>query len=60
MRFPDFSQANFDRTRHQVFANCCHINEFESAAMWQLYARMNEGVAIQSSMESDLNTSPVY
>jgi len=52
IRFPDFSQSNFDRTRHQVFASCWHINEFESAAMWQLYSRMDEGVAIRSSLRS--------
>jgi hypothetical protein len=28
---------------------CWHMNEFESAAMWRLYLRANEGVCIQST-----------
>ena len=35
--------------RTQVFINCWHINEYESAAMWDLYARSDDGIAIQSS-----------
>ncbi|HUU16888.1 MAG TPA: DUF2971 domain-containing protein [Sedimentisphaerales bacterium] len=27
--------------------NCWHMNEYESAAMWKLYLKSNEGVAIQ-------------
>jgi hypothetical protein len=29
--------------------NCWHMNEHESAAMWKLYLKSNEGVAIQST-----------
>ena len=29
--------------------NCWHINENESAAMWRLYLKSNEGIAIQST-----------
>lgn len=29
--------------------NCWHMNEHESAAMWRLYLKSNEGVAVQSS-----------
>jgi hypothetical protein len=29
--------------------NCWHLNNHESAAMWKLYIKSNEGVAIQSS-----------
>lgn len=29
--------------------NCWHMNEHESAAMWNLYLKSNEGVAIQST-----------
>jgi len=29
--------------------NCWHLNEFESAAMWKLYLKSDEGVAIQST-----------
>jgi hypothetical protein len=36
-------------TRHQTFVSCWHENEYESAAMWQLYSRLNEGIAIRST-----------
>ncbi len=29
--------------------NCWHLNEYESAAMWNLYLKSNEGFAIQST-----------
>ena len=30
-------------------ANCWHMNQYESVAMWKVYTRSNEGVAIQST-----------
>jgi hypothetical protein len=43
-------QANFNRWyRHWVFVNCWHMNPTESAAMWKLYAKSNEAVAVKSS-----------
>ena len=35
--------------RDWTFINCWHMNEHESAAMWGLYARTNEAIAIQST-----------
>ncbi|AYH43790.1 hypothetical protein CDA09_10385 [Azoarcus sp. DN11] len=35
--------------RRSFFLNCWHQNEHESAAMWSLYSRANEGIAIVSS-----------
>lgn len=35
-----------------VAINCWHMNEYESAAMWKLYLKSNEGIAIQSSYAS--------
>jgi len=29
--------------------NCWHLSEYESAAMWNLYLKSNEGIAIQST-----------
>jgi hypothetical protein len=29
--------------------NCWHMNEHESAAMWKLYLKSNEGISIQST-----------
>lgn len=31
-----------------ILINCWHINEHESAAMWKLYLKSDEGIAIQS------------
>ena len=39
---------NFKRT---TIVNCWHINKNESDAMWRLYLKDNEGVAIQSTTE---------
>lgn len=43
--------------RHKLFkrgtiVNCWHINMNESDAMWKLYLKTNEGVAIQTSADS--------
>lgn len=39
-----------NKTYRQHFAvNCWHENEYESAAMWNLYLKSNEGIAIQST-----------
>jgi hypothetical protein len=35
--------------RQWTYLNCWHMNEYESAAMWKLYAKTNEAVAIQST-----------
>ncbi|HEX6370331.1 MAG TPA: DUF2971 domain-containing protein [Longimicrobium sp.] len=35
--------------RRSYFINCWHINEHESAAMWDIYSRRDEGIAIVSS-----------
>jgi hypothetical protein len=35
--------------RRDFFVNCWHMNRHESAAMWKLYLRTNEGVAVQST-----------
>ena len=37
--------------RRQLYANCWYAREHESAAMWSLYSRLGEGVAIKSSIE---------
>jgi hypothetical protein len=38
-----------ENLRKRTFINCWHMNERESAAMWKLYARSNEAIAIQST-----------
>lgn len=37
--------------RNYVIFNCWHINDHESAAMWELYLRGNLGITIQSSVK---------
>lgn len=49
--------------RKFVVINCWHINEGESAAMWKLYLKSNEGLAIQSTFRkliSSFNDDPSY
>jgi hypothetical protein len=38
--------------RSRMYLNCWHMNEHESAAMWKLYARTNEAIAIRSSYDA--------
>ena len=33
-----------------TFVSCWHLNDYESAALWSLYLKSNEGVAVQSSV----------
>lgn len=42
--------------RRWVIVNCWHINDQESAAMWNLYSKSNEAICIQSTYEK-LRTS---
>ena len=41
---------NWSALMQYTYVNCWHINECESAAMWSLYLRGAEGVAIRSSI----------
>ncbi len=38
--------------RERTAVSCWHMNEYESAAMWDLYLRSNEGVAIQTTFHN--------
>lgn len=52
----------YEMARQHVYVNCWHMNEFESVAMWKLYSRQNEGIAIQSSFtlwRDSFATTPV-
>ena len=40
----------FRRIRKYTFISCWHLSNHESAAMWELYLKSNEGIAIQSSI----------
>jgi len=46
----DFIQAFLDE-RKRFGVNCWYINEFESEAMWKLYANSSYGIAIKSNIK---------
>ncbi|MDO8159612.1 hypothetical protein FKQ51_20090 [Bacillus toyonensis] len=48
--FDDFEEK-FKFFRRFILINCWHVNEYESAAMWNLYLKNEEGIAIQSNVE---------
>lgn len=39
-----------DVVRKSFYVNCWHINEVESAGMWSVYAALDKGIAIQSTV----------
>jgi hypothetical protein len=39
----------FRASRQWMFVNSWHINEFESAAMWDLYLKTPEGIAVETT-----------
>lgn len=39
------------KMREWTIINCWHMNEYESDAMWKLYLKSNEGIAIQSTFQ---------
>jgi len=45
----ELARITYQQFRKYMVVNCWHINEFESAAMWNLYLKSNEGIAIQST-----------
>ncbi|TPV39577.1 DUF2971 domain-containing protein [Bacillus dicomae] len=47
----DFAKNLAEHNRKNVFINCWHLNEYESAAMWDLYLKSNEGIAIQTTFD---------
>ncbi len=44
------NQGFTDWLKQSVAINCWHTNEYESAAMWRLYLKSNEGIAIRSTV----------
>lgn len=46
---PENLKRQFQIYREIVLVNGWHCNEYESAAMWQLYSQENAGIAIQST-----------
>lgn len=46
--------------RKMIYVNCWHANEHESVAMWSLYARSTEAVAVCSTYRKLLAQLPPY
>jgi hypothetical protein len=46
---PETLSEVFEKFRAYTFVNCWHINEYESAALWDLYTKGAEGIAILST-----------
>lgn len=44
--------------RNSVYINCWHANQYESAAMWDLYGKTNEAVAIETEYNILSNALP--
>lgn len=44
--------------RNIVYINCWHANEYESAAMWTLYAKTDEAIAIETCYSTLKNALP--
>ncbi len=49
MRFFEHEAYMNSQGRQWKFLSCWHMNEGESAAMWRLYSRGNEAIAVQST-----------
>lgn len=47
---PEFLQS-YKTHREQVVVSSWHINEYESYAMWQIFTKTNEGLAIRSTVK---------
>lgn len=46
-----FYDEQFKNTKKFTFINCWHLNEYESAGMWKVFLKSNEGIAIQSTVD---------
>ncbi len=46
------SKLAYENQIDNNFISCWHFNSFESAAMWNLYLKSNEGICIQSDCDS--------
>jgi hypothetical protein len=46
----------YEKLKSKMLINCWHVNEYESEAMWKLYSKSNEGIAIQSTYNRLINS----
>ena len=45
------ASSSFKLLREFTSVNCWHMNKYESMAMWEIYIKNNEGIAIKSSIK---------
>ncbi|EMH5180009.1 hypothetical protein RGJ03_001673 [Serratia marcescens] len=60
-KMEDFIQDSnlmMKNVRATTYVSCWHANEYESAAMWDLYAKTDEAIAIETTYESLKNSLP--
>lgn len=51
--YSDKFQRSFNKdVRRWCYVSCWHANDSESAAMWELYGNLAQGIAIQTNFES--------
>ncbi len=46
-----YPEGFFTHLNKFTAVNCWHLNEYESAAMWKMYLKSNEGIAVQSTFK---------
>jgi hypothetical protein len=52
IKLKDIDSEFFKDQVKQTFVSCWHMSDHESAAMWKLYTRTNESVAVESTYSS--------
>ena len=51
-------RASFYVLREYTYISCWHMNQYESAAMWGLYTRTNESIAVQTTYQRLFDNLP--
>ena len=46
----DYTREFFKKLREYTYINCWHLSAEESAALWKLYLKSDEGIAIRSTL----------
>ena len=62
-KYKELKKQNRQFIRNQrkiIFANCWHMQEHESAAMWKTYAQNQKGIAVTSTVGKFINSLRDY
>lgn len=57
--FMDVHRFRNKEQRKSFYINCWHMNDHESAAMWELYGSRNQSIAVQSSYRTLRQLLPI-